>query len=131
MSSYSYVCVLILLYSGSALWSSPHTFITVCVPMLLHMCPRVLILLHVCPHTTTYASSYYYVAAALRKQSRRLYLWLFFYHCVCPVDYTLLYLEARRTGYSCTRLNLSHGSTMTCPPIEALEASIGVSSLLL
>ena len=53
VSSYCYVCVLILL----------------CVHIRLYMCPyttiHVLILLHVCPHTTICVSSYYYTCVLI------------------------------------------------------------------
>jgi hypothetical protein len=69
VSSYYYICVLILLhmcphrlqgqrvrelYVSSYYYMCPHTT-TICV----------LILLHMCPHTTTYVSSYYYICVLI------------------------------------------------------------------
>ncbi len=88
MSSYYYICVLILLYM------CPHTTVYVCVLILLYMCPHtaiyvssysyicVLILLYMCPHTniytcphnmcpptTIYVSSYYYIYVLMQTST--------------------------------------------------------------
>ncbi len=79
VSSYYYICVLVLLHM------CPHTttyvssdynicvlilqhmclHTTICVLILQYMCPHtticVLILLYMCPHTSIYVSSYYYI----------------------------------------------------------------------
>ena len=86
VSSYCYICVLILLYMCPhtaicvliLLFACPHTTIQVssyyyiCVRILLHMCPLssyyyicVLILVCMCPRTTIYVSSYYYICVLI------------------------------------------------------------------
>jgi hypothetical protein len=77
VSSYYYVCFLILLYVSSYL---------LCVLILLYMCPYattyVLMLLHVCPHTTMYVSSYNYMCP-----HTTIYVSSYYYVCVLILLY--------------------------------------------
>jgi hypothetical protein len=66
VSSYSYICVLILLHMCPHTPTYVSSYSYICVLVLLHMCPHtptyvssysyicVLILLHMCPHTATH-----------------------------------------------------------------------------
>ena len=70
-----------------------------CILMLLHMCPHttayvssyhsigVLILLHMCPHTTTHVSSYYYICVLIlllyRYPHTKIFVSAYYYICVC------------------------------------------------
>jgi hypothetical protein len=57
LSSYCYMCVVILLHMCPHMWISVSSYYYICVLILLHMCPHmwicVLVLLHMCAHTAT------------------------------------------------------------------------------
>jgi hypothetical protein len=95
VSSYCYICVLILLYGHT--YSSIRThmckcgniLLHICVLILLYMCPHtticVLIQLYLCPHTTIYLSSYYYIFVLILLYicpHTTIYLSSYYYTCV-------------------------------------------------
>jgi len=89
VSSYSYICVLILSYM------CPHT--TICVSSYYYMC--VLILLYVCPHTNIYLSLYHYMCVLILVYvPHTLHICvLILYLDMCP--HTLLHMCPHNTKY--------------------------------
>jgi hypothetical protein len=100
VSSYYYICVLILLYM------CPHTttmYVSscyyVCVLILLYMCPHttiyvssyccicvLILLLYMCPHATMYVSSYYYMCP-----HTTIYVSSYYYICILILLYVSSY----------------------------------------
>ena len=73
VSSYYYICVLVLLPLFC------RQLIHADLPFLLYMCP------HMCPHTTTYVSSYYYIRVLIL-------LPLFYRQLIHAAPHSLLYM---------------------------------------
>jgi hypothetical protein len=134
VSSYCYICVLILLYMSrhttiyvsSYCYMCRHTAICVssycyiCVLMLLYMCPHtamyvcVLILLCMCPHSAMYVSSYCYLRVLILL-------------CMCP--HSAVYVSSYcnmcpHTAYMCphtaTYVSSYYFSQRRSPPSQTV-----------